>query len=136
MKNPLLYCVLAGFFFGIWPIIGRFSKLSPAQIAVVVAFATMVVSLVNLRALQNIPSFSSLSIGFLAGVLNGLGLLVYGILINWKGQNISKLISIVSVIVPVVIIIGGYLVFREPITIKKTLGIMFACVSIWLLSSV
>lgn len=138
MNNPLVYCALAALCFGGWPILARVSALPPPWIAATVAVATMPVTFLGLLSKSAgpvTPMPIAITIGLTSGVFNGLGVLAYSVLIGWRGQSgeISKLIAVTAVMMPLVTAVGARIAFAEPFTIHKLLGFAVAAVAIWLL---
>ena len=72
--------------------------------------------------------------GVIAGVINGLGMLAYGRILSNTDWNVSKYVPIVAVASIATAAIGAFLIFKEPLTIQKSLGLVFAALAVWLLS--
>ncbi len=136
MGHPLVYCVLSGLFFGAWPAISKLSKLPTDWLVVTVSVLTAVVSLLGLNLRSNIPNPGSLSIGAVAGILNGLGFLAYGVLLGYQGKDLPKFLAIAAMIGFVIMIVSSSLILDgTSLSYKKILGLVLACVSIYLLNN-
>lgn len=137
MRNPLILSLLAGFFFGLWPVIARSAGLPSYWIAFLIPLGTLlVVSIVAIpRMLSNNFSLSTLIlIGLVAGAVNGLGMLAYGRVLANGNLNVSKYVPIVAVVSIAAAAIGAFVVFKEPITLQKATGLIAAAIAVWLLS--
>jgi drug/metabolite transporter (DMT)-like permease len=137
LKYPLLLSLLAGFFFGLWPVLARNSGLGSFWIALLVPIGTFL--MVSVEAVPRLtgnplPVSRLLALGLIAGAVNGLGMLAYGRILSNTGLNVSKYVPIVAVVSIASAAIGAFWAFREPVTLQKSLGLIFAVVAVWLLS--
>lgn len=69
-----------------------------------------------------------------AGVLNGVGFLFFGKLMQWKGRDVSQLLPIVFALMPIFTLATATLLLHEPVTAKKLAGIALAGIAVWLLN--
>src|SRR3972149_12092065 len=127
MKTPLLYCIFAGLFFGTWPLLARFGNLGSGWLALLISVGTGVVALFAVAT--PVPAAKSILIGFIAGLMNGLGMLAYAKLIGWQGAELSRTIPTSIALMPVFAALGALILFSEPFTAKKILGIGFIVVA-------
>jgi len=137
LNNPLILSLLAGFFFGLWPVAARHSTLGSFWIAFLIPLGTLLV--VSFEAAPKIastslPIYKILAIGLFAGAINGLGMLAYGRVLSNGDLNVSKYVPIVAVVSIAAAAIGAFVAFKEPVTLQKSLGLLFAVAAVWLLS--
>ena len=82
---------------------------------------------------DEIPLSRLIVFGLIAGAINGLGMLAYGRILSNNDWNISKYVPIVAVISIATAAIGAFVAFKEPVTLQKSLGLLFAAAAVWLL---
>jgi len=137
LKNPLILSLLAGFFFGLWPVVARNIGLGSLWIAFLIPVGTLVMvapyALPGMVA-GHIPLTRLIVFGVFAGAINGLGMLAYGRILSNTGLNVSKYVPVVAVISIATAAIGAFIAFKEPVTLQKSLGLIFAAIAVWLLS--
>lgn len=132
--SALFYSVLTGLLFGAWPLISRKSGLSPIWTSATVTVGTALVIFLSIMTNNEQPPIKSLSIGAIAGIVAGLGLLTYSTLIGRSGEwDMSVTIPISLVITPMVIIAGGYLFYNDPLTFNKGAGGVLGIIAIYLM---
>ena len=137
LRHPLFYCVVSGFLFGAWPMISRSASLNPSQLITAIAVGTLAVSLVGgavTSTFTGVVTTKGLIVGLFCGILNGVGALAYAKLIGWEGKNITSLIPIAAIIIPVAAVIVGTVMYREPVTMNKIMGILLAVGAIYMLN--
>ena len=132
MNNPFFYCLIAAFCFGIWPLIARFANLSQGMFLLTLGLGTGVLSLFFINNWQF--TSKSLLLGLACGLVNGIGIIAYSKVINWHGAELSKLIPIIAVLMPIFTVVGAVTFLGEPLTIKKVAGIFMVAFAIYLLS--
>jgi len=137
LKNPLILSLLAGFFFGLWPVVARNTGLGSFWIAFLIPLGTLL--MVAFEAAPKIattewPVYRMLAFGVIAGAVNGLGMLAYGRILSNTNLNVSKYVPIVAVISIATAAVGAFVAFKEPVTQQKSLGLLFAVAAVWLLS--
>ncbi len=136
MNNPILLSLLAGFFFGTWPVIARFANLTSFWVAFLIPLGTLVcvavISLPKIPSLQ-MPLYQALLIGLIAGACNGAGMLAYGKVLANTDWDVSKYVPIAAVSSLAFAAMGGLVLFKEPMTVQKDIGFLFAIAAIWLL---
>lgn len=96
------------------------------------ALGAGVIALFGLTAL--LPSVRSLLIGYAAGTINGAGTLAYAALLNLQGVEVSRTIPVVFALMPVFTVLGALVMFGEPITLRKAIGVSVVIAGIWVLS--
>lgn len=132
LNNPLSYCFFAAFFFGTWPLIARFANLRAGWLALVFSIGTGVIAASGLA--RPIPPGRSLLIGIVAGAVNGIGMMAFAKLIDWKEVEVSKFIPIIFALMPVVSTIEAALFFNETMAARKLVGLALAFIAVYLLS--
>ena len=137
MNNAMILCVLVGLFWGIAPLVGRLSSANAMMMSVLVAVGTLLATL-PVAFSQNYAAigFKSLVLALIAGIANGIGLLIFYRLVAGSNEGlweISKVLAISSVIMPIIIVIGARICYSEAITIEKIIGLVLACAAIWFL---
>lgn len=137
MNNAILLCLVAGVLFGAAPLLGRLSSANAMVMVVLIASGTFVATL-PIAFSQNYAAAGSrtLIFGLLAGILNGIGLIAFYRLVAGSNEGlweISKVLPISLVLVPIVIAIGARILFGETFTITKIIGLTLACGAIWFL---
>ncbi|TSC77585.1 MAG: hypothetical protein G01um101429_1001 [Parcubacteria group bacterium Gr01-1014_29] len=133
MNQPLFFCGLVALFWGGMGLVSRASGLNPGWVACMLGIGTLPLALTG--AIGNpIPSTTALSVGLVAGILNGLGILAFGKIAAWQGIDISRLTPIAYGMIPVVVAVGAWLAFGEQFTTAKTVGLVAIVIGIYLLN--
>lgn len=133
-QNPFFFIILVAVASGAWPLIVRFTSLNAQWVAITVTLATAIVAGVfSYISSPALPPVRPLVIGLVAGTVNAVGMIAWGRLITLKGVELSKVLPIAFVLMPVVSVIGAFLIFKEPMTLKKIIGVVAAGISIYLL---
>ncbi len=138
MNNQWILCIVAGLLWGMAPLVGRLSSVNAMMMTVLIAVGTLVATL-PVAFSQNYAAvgWQYLGYGVLGGVLNGVGLLAFYWLVAGSNQglwNASQVLPISFVIVPIVIAAGSCIFFKEPVTVSKVLGLIFAAFAIYFLN--
>ncbi len=130
-------CLIAAATWAIAPLMGRAMSAPPMILATLIATGTMVALLpVAFTQDFSVVSWKDWIIGLAAGVFNGIGVLAFYSLIAGsisKGWEISNVLPIVYVLVPIILMVGARVFFGEEITRDKVIGITLACSAIWFL---
>lgn len=130
MKNPLILATLCGVVWGLWPVLARYSKVSPALITVFVVASTAIVSIgwiiykgeLNINTVGNSPANGILLV-LLCGTINAIGMIAYGFLLSSSsGFDVSKYGTIATALIPFFMFIMSWLILKEPISTIKVLG--------------
>jgi bacterial/archaeal transporter family protein len=136
MTQWLPATLLALFSFGLW---GLFTKLAIVHIdsksaLVFQTVGVLVVGIITLGLLHFKPAtdMKGLSFGLLTGLAYGVGCLFYFIAAD-KGKMIT--VVTMTALYPLVTILLSYLLLHEGITMKQCVGIAFALLSIYLMST-
>jgi uncharacterized membrane protein len=135
MNTLYIYSFLAALCFSLWPIIARFLALPAVWTGVLINAGTLIVTLAMLYFNPvAIPKMGTVTAAILAGMINGLGFLAYSYLLSGVYEA-STVVIVITVMSPIIVVVLGALILGEPIMLKKVLGILVACVSIYLLTS-
>ena len=137
MNSSALLCVVTGILWAAAPLIGRFSAVSAMMMAALVAFGSFL-AILPLAFSQNYLAASpkALILGLTAGIINGLGLLIFYRLIagsNEGSWEMSRVVPATFVLVPIFTAFGAMIFFRETVTAERIIGIGLAAVAIWFL---
>ncbi len=135
MDIRIVLTVGSAVLFGIWPMVMRLSGVdkSWASIALAVgllsgAFVSFIFAPVNpLRYSQR-----AVSVALMAGLMNGIGMLAFNKLLAIG--DISKYVTINYALLPALSFLSGVIILREPLTLKKSIGIIAAIIGAALLS--
>jgi drug/metabolite transporter (DMT)-like permease len=135
--EPLTYSIAVGLFWGASTLIARYSAVGSYMMAILISVGGMIAMLPLLPS-QNFAAAGTraLAIGLGAGIVNGLGLLAFYKLVGGANEGLwelSRVIPIAMVLVPIVVTIGARFMFDEPFTPTKLIGIGLACAAIWFL---
>lgn len=137
MNNAVLLCLVVGFFWAASPILSRFSGVNAGMMAVLVTIGTFAIAFpLVFRQDWTQAGSKALMFALLGGIANGIGLLAYYRLVAGANENlweISRVLPITLVIVPVGIVIGSRIFFNEAITTEKIIGLVLASCAIWFL---
>lgn len=136
-KTATLLCLVVGLSWAGAPLLGRLSSVNAMMMAVLIASGSLAVML-PVAFSQNYASAGSraLLFGIAADIINSIGLLAFYRLVAGSNEGlweISKVLSISFILVPIGITIGAKFFFGETITNEKMIGLAFACGAIWLL---
>lgn len=132
-KSPWFYAVVAAAAFAIWPLVVRVVNISPGWLGLLVSAGTAAVALA-LAHTEGLPNTRNLIVGLLAGVINGLGMLAYSKVLGDKTIDLTRIVPIILVLVPIMVVAGGVAIYHEPFTARKLAGVGLAGVAIYLLS--
>lgn len=137
MTSPLMLCLIAGFCFGVWPLVVRSTSLGSYWIAVLVSVGTTV--LVAAGAYSKLlttstPALRPMALCLLAGAINGIGILVYSRVISNTSWDVTKYVPLTAVLMISFAAVGAFMLFKEPLTLQKMIGLSFAVVAVWLLA--
>ena len=137
MNSATLLCLVVGLFWASAPLLGRLSSVNAMMMTVLIASGTLVATL-PVAFSQNYAAAGSraLMFGILGGIVNGIGLLAFYRLVAGSNEGlweISRVLPISFVLVPIGLTIGARVFFNEAITIDKLIGLALACGAIWFL---
>ncbi len=134
----MLWSILAGFLFGLWPLVMKKSGLTPMAAAFTLTAVSLVVCLPFLGRVDY-QTTGFLTIGFglamVAGVMNGFGTIAFQKMLADKNVEIAVGILLVILTQVVVTAIGGRLFYGELFTTKKVAGLVTSVVAVYLLTS-
>lgn len=138
LNSGLLLATLAAFGFGTAPLIGRGAKLPPATMALMVGLGTLLAVLPGgmVGAWQPV-STKSLALALLAGVINGAGLYFFYTMLAGAGKHgwsLSQLAPVTYVAMLLILVVGGIVIYHEPLTPIHRAGVITALAAILMLS--
>ena len=134
-NNPWILVAIAGIGFGLWPIMARWSRMTPSLTGIAVALGTLfTVAILSVYLnRQPISAPSTWTVPFVAGLINGCGFVAFTKLTTnpvWpSGYSSAALILMI-----LVVSVGGIVVFKEPISITKVAGLILGITAIFLLT--
>ena len=134
MNSQLLWAIFAGLCFGVWPAIIRPTNLPGYWVPVLIGIGTSLGGFVGWRAPVSTPVWSAIAICISAGVVNGVGQIVYGRMICSPNIDLSITVPVIGIVMVASATIVSIIFFREAITISKAAGILLVCVAIYLLN--
>jgi len=129
----LIYALTAVLIWGFW---GYLSKIVAANLGglhgyLLVSLSSIVFTGVILLVFGLPPSFSNLPLYLITGILGGAGTLFFYLAMQSGKASIVVPISAQYIVIAAILAI---IFLKEPITVKKVLGIIFAVSAIALLS--
>lgn len=138
MNNAFLLCGIVGFFLAAAPIICRLSSANGIMMALLIGIGNLI-PMLPFAFSQNYAAAGarSLAIGVAGGIANGIGLLAFYRLVAGSNEGlweISRVLPISLVLIPIGIAIGARVFFSEPITTNKIIGLALAAAAIWFLN--
>lgn len=135
MNSNLMLCIVTALGFGAWPLIARASGVTGGWVMSVVMGVSALVSLLILRPqTSTFPAGVSLAILALAGVANGIGAAAFGKLTTEAAKAGSSLPAVALAAMIVVLTVGGFLFFKQPVSGTKLLGVLVTAVGCYLLA--
>lgn len=135
LDHPLVLCMGCALGFGFWPVAQGMFRIPINWALVVLSVIALVVVVVPFRPADIPPMRAMVWFTLLGAIPNGFALLMYGGLLNQKGDVVTKWVPVMATMMPIVALIGGALLLNEPITARKACGIVVACFSIYLMCS-
>jgi hypothetical protein len=138
MNNSYLLTTLIGLTWAAAPLIGRVAQVNAMMMAALIALGTFLAA-IPMVVNQNYTSsdWRSICLVLFAGVLNGIGLTAFYRLVAGANEGLwemSKVLPIAFVLVPIGIMVGSRIFYGEYITTDKMIGIVLACGAIWFLN--
>ena len=136
-QATLLWCLVAGFFFGGWQLVMRASNLKdPFVAAFLLNVATVITLMPFVRGRVNTPTLFSLGIliAIAAGVMNGLGHAINSRLVLDRGEELMRFGAVVPAVVVLVNVAGGRIFYGEKFSGLKFVGILLILGGIKLLA--
>lgn len=135
VNNPAIYSLVSSLCFGLWPVVARYAKLSPAWLTAMVSIATLftALSIVATRE-REIPLAQSLLIALVVGIMNGVGTVSYAKLIGWGSVDGTRLVCVTATVTPVVMVLASVLFFRDRLSSLNIVGVCVAVIGIFLMN--
>lgn len=133
--QALLLLIVAGCMFGGWPLVMRSSGLNPIVAGCFLQATSFCVFLPFLRG--NLDTKTLVTAGALlaiaAGTMNGVGSVIFQHLVARPEVELSRAILVLVVTQTILVTVLGRIIYDEPITFQKALGVILAVISIILL---
>ena len=122
---------------GAAPLVGRMSGIGGLPMALCVAFGSLLACMpIMMRGGNEALLSKGGAIATGAGILNGLGLLAFYVLVAGAADGkweISRSLPIVYAAVPIIIALGAAVFFGESMTTAKWFGIALMATGFWFL---
>lgn len=130
-NNLFVLAFVAGLCFAGWPIVMRGTNLDTIWVAILISFGASIFAITIAIGKKVIfPSSKELIIGILAGFINGLGFLLYSKIIATKSVQLSIALPLVAVTLVIFTAAAGFIIYKEPMTLKKAIGLMGAITAV------
>ncbi len=135
MERSLVFAILAGLFFGVWPLIMRLSGLPWAIAGVILQIGSCLVFIYYLKQQSSWAAWLSFgaAVGIACGILNGFGQINLQKLLAMKEAQLAQAITLMVVTQIVITAVGAKIFFGEQFGWKKILGCTLALVAVKLL---
>ncbi len=136
MNNSWVLCLAVGISWGLAPVLGRLSGVSAMPMAVLLAAGTLLATLPFSNQHYGDFTAKAITLALLAGLVNGAGLIAFYRLVAGSGEGLwelSKVLPVALILVPVVIALFAKVLFSEPLTAQKIIGLVLAGTAIWFL---
>lgn len=128
--------LVALFSFGLWGLFGKLAVnyIDPKSALVFQSAGGLVLAFIALTMLDFKPSIDGkgLSLSLLTGVTYAAGCLFFFIAVD-KGKAMT--VVTLTALYPLITIVLSYFILRETINLKQCLGVVFALIAIYLMSS-
>lgn len=130
--------VLAGFCFGVWPCFTRTGSIPAAWLSICFSIGSILVAAAFMAvAGREALTTRQLGTGVFAGTVNGIGFLVYAMLIKNqtldRASDLSSIVPTVTIVVMLVAALIAITTLHEPVTFRKIAGITCAILAVFLL---
>ena len=134
--RALTFCILAGIFFGGWPLAMRASGFNPFAAGFVLNLGSALIFLPFLKGKINPVTLLSMGAIFAlaASALNGVGHIAFQTLVAQREIEISRVNTVLVMVVVLTTTVGGRIFYGEPFTWKKILGLVAALTAVKLLT--
>lgn len=130
-NNLFILAFVAGLCFAGWPIIMRGTNLDTIWVAILISFGASIFAItIAIGKKVVFPSPKELIIGILAGFINGLGFLLYSKIITTKSVQLSIALPLVAVTLVIFTAAAGFIIYKEPMTLKKAIGLIGAITAV------
>ena len=134
-NNIFVLAFVAGLCFAGWPIIMRATNLNSIWVAILISLGASIFAIsIAIGKRVAMPSSKELFIGIIAGLINGVGFFLYSKIVATKSLQLSTALPLVAVTVVIFVAIAGFIVYKEPMTLKKTIGLISAITAVALLN--
>lgn len=128
----ILLCALSAVLFVIWPNLTKSTGLTSSWTIILVSITSVFPSFAYLWWKGDpTPDSRQITVGIIAGLINGLGFIIYSTLLN--RYEVSRVITIIDIMASISAVLLGILVYGETMSLNKGLGIFLGCLSIYFL---
>ncbi len=134
----MLIAILGGLFFATWQLTARTSSNTPMVLNIGMTVGALIASIFYGSFVMKQAEWQSLTstnvwLPLFCGVLNGIGFILY-LAAMQKSPSLTA-VSIASMMSMIgFIAIGSIILFRDPLTFDKVLGVCAAAIAVYLLS--
>lgn len=135
MPSTILYSFIVAFTFAFWPIVTRFGKIPAIWTALLVNAGTLIAALIYYFYKTNTGTLTGkmLVFGIVAGILNGVGFLVYSYLLSNGAVSASTVVILIDIMIPIIAVVLGVLFLKETVSAYKIAGIIISLIGIYLI---
>lgn len=139
IKNPLVISIIVSMMWGSWQTIAKMSKMPSSMISIMVAASTAIFVILWLLFHKEVTftgiTGKGVSLLILCGIVNGLGMALVGTLITSNsGFDISKYMTIITGLLPVVSVITAFILLRENISPMKIFGVIVIVIGVYIIN--
>ncbi len=135
MNQFVVLAVVAGIFWGLWPIVMKASGLQGSW-SVLALYVGGLCAILPVFKAQGALTYRGVALGLLAGILGGVGGILFTKITNSNSKDvfISNLYSVCLIVQLLTAVVVACFLCGEEITTKKVVGAIMACVAILLLA--
>ena len=130
MGTQILYCILAGIGFSMWPLIAKAYGPDQRWVGLLINLSTMVISSWGITKMS-MPTKPVLIFLIFGGVMNGLAFWLYSGVISNKTLDISVAGPVTTAMLQLSIMAGGVMFIGEPLNTPKVIGFMAVLLAIY-----
>ncbi|MBI4085030.1 MAG: hypothetical protein HY432_00795 [Candidatus Liptonbacteria bacterium] len=119
-----------------WPLVSKAAQLTPIMTAIMYVIGTAVAVGAGSQFFEfgAVPSTKAVFLGIVAGLLNGVAMISYSMLIsNNEKWDMSVYLPLVIGLMLIFITLGGIFFFKEAATYSKMAGIVAILIGVYLL---
>lgn len=140
MKDPLALVCSCVCVWSLWSSLAKTSKLPPTAITFFMCITTALTAIIFMYAKRDMSvihtgiSIKPMLIIIFAGILNGVGMVIYGSLLSsGSGLDISKYVVMISCLMPVGTIIFARIILGEQISLQKMISVAIIITGVYML---
>ncbi len=135
MNSTVIYSFTVAFTFAFWPIVTRFGKVPAIWTALLVNAGTLVAVMIYYFYKDSSGTLTGKMVlfGIVAGILNGVGFLVYSYLLSNPAVPASTVVILIDIMIPIIAVVLGVLFLKETISAYKIAGFFLSLIGIYLI---